>query len=210
MFNAYRKPLTGAPRLPRFGADFDPNQHLPVPGMGLQQPLPQPQEAERKPSFFGEGGVGRAIAGTVGDALLMNNGNDALYTPIMAERRASAARLAAEAAKRQNELQDYEAKKQIDQRYQAPDTFERALAGGGIDPKSEQGRQLYLQRAESMARDPNDEFVVVPIPGRGTYAGPRSGLREAMGQGLPTAPVGRLTPLNPGGGAGNSVGGFPR
>ena len=94
----------------------------------------------------------------------------------------------------------------------APGAFEQAMAGAGIDPSSTEGQQLYRARVESMTRDPNDEFVVVPLPGGRTYAGPRSGLGGAMGgtaQSAPTTPVGRLTPI--GGDAGsNASGGFRR
>lgn len=91
---------------------------------------------------------------------------------------------------------------------QAPDTFERALIGAGIDPDSPEAQQMYRDRAQSMTRNPNDEFVVVPIPGVGTYAGPRSGLGEAMGQNAPARPVGNLRPVQQGGSGGNAGGGF--
>ena len=115
------------------------------------------------------------------------------------------AQAAAEQRKRAEELADWRYKEDYKSANAAPDAFERALKGAGIDPASAEGQQLYRGRAEAMARDPNDEFVVVPIPGLGTYAGPRSGLQDAMG-GAPQRPVGKLTPM--GGGAGNSVGGF--
>lgn len=76
----------------------------------------------------------------------------------------------------------------------APDAFDVALQRGGIDPNSPEGQQMYRDRAASMARDPNDQFVTVTIPGVGTYAGPQSGLPSFAGT-APERPVGRLTPL---------------
>lgn len=70
----------------------------------------------------------------------------------------------------------------------APDAFDIALQRGGIDPNSEQGREMYRQRAESMARDPNDQWVSVPIPGQGTYFGPQSGLAQIYGRPAAEAP----------------------
>lgn len=78
----------------------------------------------------------------------------------------------------------------------APDAFDIALQRGGIDPNSPEGQQMYRDRAASMARDPNDQFVTVTIPGVGTYAGPQSGLPSFAGT-APQRPVGRLTPIAP-------------
>ena len=161
--------------------------------------------APKKTGLFGKGGVGRAIAGTIGDFLMQRSGMAPVYAPTMMQERQAAAQAAAEQRKRAEELADWRYKEDYKSANAAPDAFERALKGAGIDPASAEGQQLYRGRAEAMARDPNDEFVVVPIPGLGTYAGPRSGLQDAMG-GAPQRPVGKLTPM--GGGAGNSVGGF--
>lgn len=39
------------------------------------------KEITKKPGFFGQGGVGRAIAGTIGDFLLQQSGMDPIYMP---------------------------------------------------------------------------------------------------------------------------------
>ena len=52
------------------------------PGMGMPQMEPE------KPKFFGEGGVGRAIAGNIGDFLLQNAGMNPMYNPEMQHQRA--------------------------------------------------------------------------------------------------------------------------
>lgn len=50
-----------------------------------QQPL-----APAKPKFFGEGGVGRAIAGNIGDFLLQYSGMQPIYQPAVQQRQAMA------------------------------------------------------------------------------------------------------------------------
>lgn len=113
----------------------------------------------------------------------------------------AAAKQAAEMRKRSLDRDDF--KFEHDYKTQnptkAPDAFERALAGAGIDPNSEQGRAAYADRVASMARDPNDELVTVSLPGGRVYSGPRSGLGQAMGGAPPSRPVGGLRPV--GGGA---------
>lgn len=84
----------------------------------------------------------------------------------------------------------------------APDAFERTMRGLNIDPASPQGQEILNRRLESMTRDPNDEYVIVPLPDKRTYAGPRSGLPSVFGvsgqrsEGVPTAPVGKTRPLD--------------
>lgn len=84
-----------------FGGIKKPSMFGQVPGMGMMQPtmLPQPEMqmgmgmqqpmmAPEKPKFFGEGGVGRAIAGNIGDFLLQNAGMNPLYQPQQQHERA--------------------------------------------------------------------------------------------------------------------------
>lgn len=51
-----------------------------------------PAVIPQKPSFFGQGGAGRAIAGHIGDALLQMNGMRPIYAPAMEDQRAFAMR----------------------------------------------------------------------------------------------------------------------
>lgn len=170
-------------------------------------------QPEGKGGFFRQGGPGQYILAGVADFMARRNGEQPMMAPMLMgqvqQQQAAAAEAAAAQRKRAMDLADYETKKGIDARYrvESPDSFEKALAGAGIDPASPEGQALYRGRAESMARDPNDEFVVVPIPGRGTYAGPRSGLADAMGA-PQSAPQGvTFTPLDDGGPA-SAPGGF--
>lgn len=52
----------------------------------LAQPVSMPQPPQPKPSFFGDGGVGRNIAGSIGDFLLQNAGMQPTYAPAMANK----------------------------------------------------------------------------------------------------------------------------
>lgn len=45
------------------------------------------KEMTAKPKFFGQGGVGRAIAGTIGDFLLQQSGMDPIYMPNVLQQR---------------------------------------------------------------------------------------------------------------------------
>jgi len=170
---------------------------------------PMPQQQMPRQSFWRGGSkfTGRdAIAGAlaaIGDGLRgWAGGPTGAVEGLMASRMApeqQAMAMAAEQRKRAADLADFRAKEQIKAEF-APaekDAFDRALAGAGIDASSPEGMALYRQRAESMTRDPNDEFVVVPIPGRGTYAGPRSGMAAALGQGVPAPSVSPPRPLAP-------------
>lgn len=140
-----------------------------------QQPAPQ-----KRGGFLGEGGAGRGIAGTIGDYLLQMSGARPIYAPAMQQKQAMAfaEQQRKQAMQDQKELLNYKAG--LPQQAK-PDAFERALAGAGIDPQSPQGQKLYADRAAALASNPNDEFVVVPLPGGRTYAGPKSGLATAMG-----------------------------
>lgn len=179
---------------------------------GDQRGLPQmPQAPAKKPGLFGQGGVGRYMAGAIGDALLQNAGMQPIHAPAVQQAQQMAAALRQQSLKREQDWQDWvqrETWKRANPEPQAPNEFQRTLAMAGIDPNSAEGQQLARQRAESMARDPDDAFVVVPIPGRGTYAGPRSGLSDVFG-----APrqrnLGPVVNEIPGGGAGNGAGNFP-
>ena len=60
--------------------------------MGQQQSQPMPigieqMQQPKKPGFFGQGGVGRAIAGTIGDFLLQQSGMQPIYGPTVLQQR---------------------------------------------------------------------------------------------------------------------------
>jgi|GEM_PF-3326180 len=174
-----------------------------APGMGATQQEQPGKKRSVLPYVFAalEDTMARQMGYQPGGVARLNEG--------MAQQQQAAAQAAAEQRKRSLDMADWQAKEEYQRANpmpSAPDAFERTLAGAGIDPNSEEGRALYRERAASMAGG-QDEFVVVPVPG-GTYAGPKSGLPAAMGQGgPPPAPVGNLRP-EAGGGGGNVTSGF--
>lgn len=78
-----------------------------------QQAMPQPaampigvEQITKKPGFFGQGGIGRQIAGTIGDALLTFGGGDPVYAPMMMQREDARIRQQMAAQKRMQERED--------------------------------------------------------------------------------------------------------
>lgn len=67
--------------------------------------LPQ-TGAPEKPGFFKEGGMGRVIAGLIGDALLQQGGMRPVYSPMMRERQQMAAAEAQWSRRREAERED--------------------------------------------------------------------------------------------------------
>lgn len=107
-----------------------------IPGMGDMQAMEGPQ-AQPKPKFFGQGGTGRAIAGTIGDALLQMSGMNPIYGPMMQDRQALAAQEQAMMRKRAWELEDA--------RMKGPtyDEFGKQLIQAGIQPGSPEWTKAY-------------------------------------------------------------------
>jgi hypothetical protein len=144
-------------------------------GANLGMASPQ----KRGGGFFGQGGAGRAIAGSIGDALLQQSGMAPIYAPQMQFQQAMAARQAEEQRRRAAELADYRTKLGIEQEFKTPE----APKPGSFEWFQNADPQQRAQYGEYRDVGDDDEFVVVPIPGRGTYAGPRSGLPSVFGQG---------------------------
>lgn len=191
-----------------FGKGIDLVNGPPIVAQESPQDMPVGMGFEPKQEPGWKRALVAALGGAV-DGAAQYYGGQPLIAQDMMLRQHQQQQAAQAQMQRAQELADYRTKKGIDAEFReapAPDTFEKALIGAGIDPSSEQARELYRRRADSMAQG-QDEFVVVPIPGRGTYAGPKSGLPGALGQGV-SAPVGKLTPIG-GGTAGNGGGNFP-
>ncbi len=151
----------------------------------------QPQD---KPGFFGKGGAGRAIAGSVGDFLLQRSGVGPMYAPVMQQQQQQAAQMAAEQRKRSLDMADWLAKEQWKRENPMPvnNDTERdiELMRGMLPP--EQFEQ-YLQNNYI-----NPTFYTGPDGRR--YANPSIN-RPAVGSVLPD-------PRKQGGTGGNVGGGF--
>ena len=124
MYTGFGKPKTGL-----FGAPLGGRSPYETPGIGdgmTVQYTPQERVAAqptepKKSGLFGKGGVGRAIAGTIGDFLMQRSGMAPVYAPTMMQQRQEAAQAAAEQRKYSMDLAMHDAKKQIDKRYDTPE-----------------------------------------------------------------------------------------
>lgn len=160
------------------------------PGAGMvQQDATVP--SYKKPS------TGQMIAGVIGDTLSQWGGGQGTFLPGLQMRQQQAEQAALYQRKRADDFTDWQQRQEYEAAHPkaaADDVFTSTLRNAGIDPASEQGRQLYRTRATTLAYPTptfvsngpglGGQYVTPPIPGIG---------------GAPQAPVGKLTPL--GGGA---------
>jgi hypothetical protein len=109
-----------------FGKSMMPGQMQPAYSMpqnmaaqdGANLGMASPQK--RGGGFFGQGGAGRAIAGSIGDALLQQSGMAPIYAPQMQFQQAMAARQAEEQRSRAADLADYRTKLGIEAEVKGP------------------------------------------------------------------------------------------
>lgn len=150
--------------------------------------------APAKPSFFGEGGVGRAIAGNIGDFLLQYSGMQPIYAPAMQQRQAAQQ---AE-MQRQQGLADWVAKQEYEAKNRPPTYFDdnagnRWAIGADGQPKLafRDSTQKYVQQVVTDP-DGSQRLVQVPVPNNvnpdGTFGSAQ------IGGAAPQAPVGKLKP----------------
>ena len=169
-----------------------------TPGAGYGVPTAQPSS----PSFFGQGGVGRGIAGTIGDYLLQQAHMQPIYAPAMEQARKFHEQQVMAMQKQQAEM--YAPREvggnlvQMDHSgsfktlYSAPkqpqqDEFDRSAARLGIMP----GSKAYLDAAQMNFDNHNDPAQIVSN-GDGSYTPVlRSQMRGSGG--APQKPVGKLT-----------------
>lgn len=163
---------------------------------GSAPPPPPAQPEQQRPSFFGHNGTGRNIAGSIGDALLQMNGMRPQFAPARQQQQIMDFQTRQGKTERESRMQDWYA--QQDYARANPQAPEPTALQRNYEYLSRINPDIAQDYLASQARDPMDEYVHMPIPGRGTYVGPRSGMAQAMGgSGAPTAPVGRLTPIEP-------------
>lgn len=179
------------------------NWYDPLPQPGMEQPA----QAGRQPS------KALSILGVIGDAMQTWGGGQATFLPHLLDLRERTDRerqqlemLKAKSAQDWTDFKREHDYKTANTPAPEPDQFTRHMIAAGIDPTSDRGKALYLQHVINMG----DPTSIVPVPGRGTFVGPRSEIPRVMGLGTQevTKPVGRLTPIQEGGGTGNGVGGF--
>lgn len=91
-----------------------------TPGIGDGMAAAQAPTAPAKPKFFGEGGVGRGIAGNIGDFLLQYSGMDPIYQPAMQQKQAMAYDQQQRQATRRERLEDWQAQEEYKRANPAP------------------------------------------------------------------------------------------
>jgi hypothetical protein len=158
-------------------------------GMALAGALRQPDEQEQPKMSKGQ-----LILGILADALSGAAGRPGQFAQMMNQRKAQEREETNWGRRRQAELEDYEKKQQIEQRYAGPSPMVRdAQAWQTMSPEQ---RRAY-QELQGMKQGDPDVFVT--LPNGQVYAGPKSGLAQAlMGGAPPQKPVGRLTPISGG------------
>ena len=194
-----KAPITAPNGTPPIAA---PQNQMGDPGLGM----PQQPTSEKKPGFFGEGGAGRMIAGSIGDMLLQNAGMAPMYFPMMQQQREQAAQQAAEQRKRAEGMADWRAKEEWKRANRPPPspTLREDNAGNvwQFDPQTGQPmgqKPVWIDPTEKVIYQDGMQ-IRVPNPYR-TGAEPAP---QIIGSDLPEGWE------IEGGGASNGSGPFPR
>lgn len=163
--------------------------------LGMFGRATQPGPVLQKPSFFGQGGTGRAIAGNIGDFLLQQAGARPIYAPAMQAQHQAALQQAQAEQQRQAGLIDWMAKEKWKRENPEP------VNNDTIADYDFRVRTLGKEAADTWLSRSGDPIVNTTLPGNRFYSGPASGLADALrGTGAaapaaPQAPVGKLTPI---------------
>lgn len=179
------------PGTPGIGDGIEERKQMDMgaPGMGMA-----PEEAPR-PGLFGQGGVGRAIAGTIGDTLLQYNGMAPVYAPTMQAQQEAAARQRETSMKREQGREDWLFEQQWKRDNPTPTSNDTVADYEFIRQNlGEAAAKTYLQnRADppQYRQGADGQFYRV----------------QTGGAAPPTAPVGKLTPIT-GGPTPQASGGF--
>lgn len=187
---------------------FDPRQAaIPIEQTAPQAATPSqavtPAQAAmlppKKPGFFAEGGLGRQIAGVLGDSILQAQGQQPIYLQNLMQQKALKQRQKMMQEQRAADWEDWQRRQQwtLDHKQAQPHYWESndgSLMSIGADG---QPQRVYS--------DPTPKYNWIPDGmGGGRYeAIPGTGGAPQY----PAAPVGKLIPI--GGVSGNTGGGFP-
>lgn len=164
-------------------------------GPSLPEAAPTPKKGG---GFFGEGGFGRYLAGSIGDVLMQANGFEPTFAPTMALRRQMELQQQRAQQQRQAEWDDWVKKQEYEAAHPRPVNNDTINDFNWFKTLSPQDRALYGQMKPQYITADNGDGTKTIIPVTpGMFGGQPS---------IPTAPVGKLKPL--GGTAGNSGGGF--
>lgn len=124
-----------------------PYQGKPFANMGMaQQQRPMPEEQKKSGGFFGQGGAGRGIAGTIGDYLLQTSGMQPVFAPAMHQRRQQQMALEAEKRAMANQREMMRYGMDLKQQYARPDAPKPGSFEWWNDPNtSDEERRRYEQ-----------------------------------------------------------------
>lgn len=139
--------------------------------------MPQEEQKQAKPSFFGQGGAGRGIAGTLGDFLLQYNGFAPTYAPAIQQQRAIAAQGAADQRNRSLDLADWQYKQEYERANPKP------VNNDTVNDYNFIAERLGQDVADQYLRNLGDPIVTTTLPGNRFYSGPRSQFGQALGGG---------------------------
>lgn len=124
--------------------------------------LPVAPQPAAKPSFLGEGGVGRNIIGMIGDALLQRGGAQPVYAPLMEKRREMSAELQRLALQQQAEYQRQIAMKQFELSNPTPTAMQQNYQWlGTIDPQAQKNFLTTQTQAPPLVEHNADGTVTV-------------------------------------------------
>lgn len=203
-----------APGLKRRGGLFGSSPMQPpyaTPGIGDGMTAARQPMAPAKPKFFGEGGVGRAIAGNIGDFLLQYSGMNPIYQPAMQQRQAMAYDQQQRETQRRQGLEDWMARQEWERANPSPraphywETNDGSLGMVGPDGKPSILYQDPNDKIQWMQVDNGDGTkTVVPYNSKGPLG--QQPQAPSQAQGAPQRPVGKLKPY--GGPSATPTGGF--
>ena len=148
--------------------------------------MSQSAPPKKRGGLFGSGIRWQDIAGSLGDALMVANGGQMQYAPMMAEQRQREFQLKRADQQRQQERDDWVWKQQYEAEHPGP-----------VQPtETQRNFELYqhmdpAQRALFDRMRAGDPYVTTTLPNKQIYSGPASGLAGALG-GVPS--VGGLQP----------------
>lgn len=174
----------------------------PLAGMPTPQ-MPQMPGMAQRHGMFGAGGVGRNIAGMIGDFLMARAGMQPMYAPMMMQQRKLAYEAQLQERQHQQEFQDQRKAHQQDRQFdisnplpQQPDEITRHMVAAGIDPNSPQGKAMYAASLDPVVMTPQGPML-------------RSQLLGASAAGQPAPQGVTFTPIDDGGPTPPASGGFP-
>lgn len=149
---------------------------------------PQP-----KGGFFRDGGMGRYLAGAIGDALLQHADMAPVFAPMQRQKQALAAEEAQWSRRRAADNADWQARKQWELNNKPTEVPPIVQSARAWQTMTDAERQAYGAMQTAQRGDP---FVTTTLPNGQFYAGPQSGLIGALtGATQAIAPKGKLGPV---------------